>query len=84
MQMKFCPNCGKQTDDAHPFCSSCGYRFSAAAPSNNAYAYQTPPTTEYAQAPVKSKKISGKLMLSAYFLFRCFGQLAHVDPFDGV
>ena len=60
MQMKFCPNCGKQTDDAHPFCSSCGYRFSAAAPTNNAYAYQTPPTTEYAQAPVKSKKISGK------------------------
>ena len=50
--MKFCPNCGKKADDIHPFCSGCGYKFPAAAPSNNAYAYQTPPT----QPPVKTKK----------------------------
>lgn len=59
MQMKFCPNCGKQTDDIHPFCSGCGYKFPAAAPSNNAYAYQTPPT----QPPVKAKKSKTPLII---------------------
>ena len=59
MQMKFCPNCGKQTDDIHPFCSGCGYKFPAAAPSNNAYAYQTPPT----QPPVKTKKSKTPLVI---------------------
>lgn len=59
MQMKFCPNCGKQTDDIHPFCSGCGYKFPAAAPSNNAYAYQTPPT----QPPVKIKKSKTPLII---------------------
>ena len=59
MQMKFCPNCGKQTDDIHPFCSGCGYKFPAAAPSNNAYAYQTPPT----QPPVKTKKSKTPLII---------------------
>ena len=57
--MKFCPNCGKQTDDIHPFCSGCGYKFPAAAPSNNAYAYQTPPT----QPPVKPKKSKTPLII---------------------
>lgn len=57
--MKFCPNCGKQTDDIHPFCSGCGYKFPAAAPSNNAYAYQTPPT----QPPVKTKKSKTPLII---------------------
>ena len=57
--MKFCPNCGKQTDDIHPFCSGCGYKFPAAAPSNNAYAYQTPPT----QPPVKAKKSKTPLII---------------------
>lgn len=59
MQMKFCPNCGKQTNDIHPFCSGCGYKFPAAAPSNNAYAYQTPPT----QPPVKTKKSKAPLII---------------------
>ena len=57
--MKFCPNCGKQTDDIHPFCSGCGYKFPAAAPSNNSYAYQTPPT----QPPVKTKKSKTPLII---------------------
>ena len=57
--MKFCPNCGKQTDDIHPFCSGCGYKFPAAAPSNNAYAYQTPLT----QPPVKTKKSKTPLVI---------------------
>ena len=57
--MKFCPNCGKQTDDIHPFCSGCGYKFPAAAPSNNSYAYQTPPT----QPPVKTKKSKTPLVI---------------------
>ena len=57
--MKFCPNCCKQTDDIHPFCSGCGYKFPAAAPSNNAYAYQTPPT----QPPVKTKKSKAPLII---------------------
>lgn len=57
--MKYCPNCGKQTDDAHPFCSGCGYKFPAAAPINNAYAYQTPPT----QPPVKTKKNKTPLII---------------------
>ena len=57
--MKFCPNCGKQADDIHPFCSGCGYKFPAAAPSNNAYAYQTPPT----QPPVKTKKSKTPLII---------------------
>ena len=57
--MKFCPNCGKQTDDIHPFCSGCGYKFPAAAPSYNAYAYQTPPT----QPPVKTKKSKTPLII---------------------
>ena len=57
--MKFCPNCGKQTNDIHPFCSGCGYKFPAAAPSNNAYAYQTPPT----QPPVKTKKSKAPLII---------------------
>ena len=59
MQMKFCPNCGKKADDIHPFCSGCGYKFPAAAPSNNAYAYQTPPT----QPPVKTKKSKTPLII---------------------
>lgn len=59
MQMKFCPNCGKQTDDSHPFCSGCGYKFPAAAPTNSAYAYQTPPT----QPPVKTKKSKTPLII---------------------
>lgn len=57
--MKFCPNCGKQTDDAHPFCSGCGYKFPAAAPTNSAYAYQTPPT----RPPVKTKKSKTPLII---------------------
>ena len=57
--MKFCPNCGKKADDIHPFCSGCGYKFPAAAPSNNAYAYQTPPT----QPPVKAKKSKTPLII---------------------
>ena len=57
--MKFCPNCGKQTDDIHPFCSGCGYKFPAAAPSYDAYAYQTPPT----QPPVKTKKSKTPLII---------------------
>ena len=57
--MKFCPNCGKKADDIHPFCSGCGYKFPAAAPSNNAYAYQTPPT----QPPVKTKKSKTPLII---------------------
>lgn len=57
--MKFCPNCGKQTDDIHPFCSGCGYKFPAAAPTNNAYAYQTPPT----QPSVKTKKNKTPLII---------------------
>ena len=57
--MKFCPNCGKQSDDIHPFCSGCGYKFPAAASSNNAYAYQTPPT----QPPVKTKKSKTPLII---------------------
>ena len=57
--MKFCPNCGKKADDIHPFCSGCGYKFPAAAPSNNAYAYQTPPT----QPPVKTKKSKTPLVI---------------------
>ena len=57
--MKFCPNCGKQSDDIHPFCSGCGYKFPAAVPSNNAYAYQTPPT----QPPVKTKKSKTPLII---------------------
>lgn len=57
--MKFCPNCGKQTDDIRPFCSDCGYQFPAAAPSNNAYAYQTPPT----QPPLKTKKSKTPLII---------------------
>ena len=57
--MKFCPNCGKQTDDIHPFCFACGYKFPAAAPSYNAYAYQTPPT----QPPVKTKKSKTPLII---------------------
>ena len=57
--MKFCPNCGKQTDDIHPFCSGCGYKFPAAAPSNNSYAYQTPLT----QPPVKTKKSKTPLII---------------------
>ena len=59
MQMKFCPNCGKKADDIHPFCSGCGYKFPAAAPSYNAYAYQTPPT----QPPVKTKKSKTPLII---------------------
>ena len=57
--MKFCPNCGKKADDIHPFCSGCGYKFPAAAPSYNAYAYQTPPT----QPPVKTKKSKTPLII---------------------
>ena len=59
MQMKFCPNCGKKADDIHPFCSGCGYKFPAAAPSYDAYAYQTPPT----QPPVKTKKSKTPLII---------------------
>ena len=57
--MKFCPNCGKKADDIHPFCSGCGYKFPAAAPSYDAYAYQTPPT----QPPVKTKKSKTPLII---------------------
>lgn len=63
-KMKYCPNCGKPVDDAHPFCSSCGYKFPTfdAAPVNNSYAYQTPP--EFIQVPDKTKGSKRALIIA--------------------
>ncbi len=62
--MKFCPNCGTQTDDSHPFCSKCGYKFAPVQQNPNAFAYQTPPVQTNPQMPIKKKKSKAPLIIA--------------------